>query len=148
MRKVAQLRAGRRHLFELQLRRSGFLLVDGAQPAPVELNAGSDLGLLEPCAASGEVMVPDLCKQPKQPSGRWCWVYSADEGAVDSLAIGVHAAAQVKSGYADRRSIRAGSSGTVFSNAQTGTITVKTTGKRGLLRHSLLRQRLREWSLN
>jgi hypothetical protein len=34
MRKVAQLEAERRHLFELQLRQSGFLLVDGAQPAP------------------------------------------------------------------------------------------------------------------
>jgi len=36
MRKVAQLEAERRHLFELQLRQSGFLLVDGSQRAPVE----------------------------------------------------------------------------------------------------------------
>ena len=36
MRKVAQLEAERRHMFELQLRQSGFLLVDGSQPAPVE----------------------------------------------------------------------------------------------------------------
>jgi heavy metal translocating P-type ATPase len=34
MRKVAQLEAERRHRFEMQLRRSGFLLVDGAQPTP------------------------------------------------------------------------------------------------------------------
>jgi heavy metal translocating P-type ATPase len=34
MRKVAQLEAERRHQFEIQLRQSGFLLVDGAQPAP------------------------------------------------------------------------------------------------------------------
>jgi len=37
MRKVAQLEAERRHQFELQLRQSGFLLVDGAQPAPADL---------------------------------------------------------------------------------------------------------------
>jgi heavy metal translocating P-type ATPase len=37
MRKVAQLEAERRHRFEMQLRRSGFLLVDGAQPAPPDL---------------------------------------------------------------------------------------------------------------
>lgn len=36
MRKVAQLEAERRHLFELQLRQSGFLLVDGSQLAPAE----------------------------------------------------------------------------------------------------------------
>jgi hypothetical protein len=37
MRRVAQLEAERRHLFETQLRQSGFLLVDGAQPAPPTL---------------------------------------------------------------------------------------------------------------
>jgi heavy metal translocating P-type ATPase len=36
MRKVTQLEAERRNLFEMQLRQSGFLLVDGAQPAPAE----------------------------------------------------------------------------------------------------------------
>src|SRR5207302_5091662 len=36
MRKVAQLEAERRHLFEMQLRQSGFLLVDGSQPTPVK----------------------------------------------------------------------------------------------------------------
>jgi heavy metal translocating P-type ATPase len=36
MRKVAQLEAERRHQFEMQLRQSGFLLVDGAQPAPAD----------------------------------------------------------------------------------------------------------------
>ncbi|MBV8334529.1 MAG: heavy metal translocating P-type ATPase, partial [Alphaproteobacteria bacterium] len=60
MRKVAQLEAERRHLFELQLRRSGFLLVDGAQPTPAEFNHGSDLGFLQARAASGEVLIPDL----------------------------------------------------------------------------------------
>ena len=33
MRKVAQLEAERRHMFEMQLRESGFLLVDGSPPA-------------------------------------------------------------------------------------------------------------------
>ena len=37
MRKVALLEAERRHQLEIQLRQSGFLLVDGAQPAPVDL---------------------------------------------------------------------------------------------------------------
>jgi hypothetical protein len=60
MRKVAQLEAERRHLFELQLRRSGFLLVDGAQPTPAEFNGSSDRKLLEACAASSEVTAPDL----------------------------------------------------------------------------------------
>ena len=36
MRKVAQLEAERRHSFEMQLRQSGFLLVDGAQPTPAD----------------------------------------------------------------------------------------------------------------
>jgi Cu2+-exporting ATPase len=41
MRKVAQLEAERRHLFELQLRQSGFLLVDGSQLAPAEAENGA-----------------------------------------------------------------------------------------------------------
>ena len=60
MRKVAQLEAERRHLFELQLRRSGFLLVDGSQPTPAEVNPSSNLELVEGRAVSGGVMVPDL----------------------------------------------------------------------------------------
>ena len=42
MRKVAQLEAERRHQFEIQLRQSGFLLVDGAQPAPTDLLRHAD----------------------------------------------------------------------------------------------------------
>jgi len=42
MRKVAQLEAERRHQFEIQLRQSGFLLVDGAQPAPADLLRHAD----------------------------------------------------------------------------------------------------------
>ena len=42
MRKVAQLEAERRDQFEIQLRQSGFLLVDGAQPAPVDLLRHAD----------------------------------------------------------------------------------------------------------
>jgi heavy metal translocating P-type ATPase len=56
MRKVAQLEAERRHLFELQLRRSGFLLADGSQPAPVKAEGDADRGL----AALGDV-------EPLQP---------------------------------------------------------------------------------
>jgi P-type E1-E2 ATPase len=47
MRKVAQLEAERRHLFELQLRQSGFLLVDGSQPAPAE---AEDSAAFEPAS--------------------------------------------------------------------------------------------------
>src|SRR5258708_25080535 len=54
MRKVAQLEAERRHLFELQLRQSGFLLVDGSKPAPVEVNGSADLGPVEARASLGE----------------------------------------------------------------------------------------------
>ncbi len=54
MRKVAQLEAERRHLFELQLRQSGFLLVDGSKPAPVEVNGSADLGPVEARASAGE----------------------------------------------------------------------------------------------
>jgi Cu2+-exporting ATPase len=42
MRKVSRLEAERRHQFEMQLRRSGFLLVDGAQPAPRDLARSAD----------------------------------------------------------------------------------------------------------
>src|SRR6516225_3620712 len=42
MRKVVQLEAERRHQFEIQLRQSGFLLVDGAQPTPADLVHGAD----------------------------------------------------------------------------------------------------------
>jgi heavy metal translocating P-type ATPase len=59
MRKVAQLEAERRHLFELQLRQSGFLLVDGSQPAPVEVNSSTDPGPVEARASSGEAAAPD-----------------------------------------------------------------------------------------
>jgi P-type E1-E2 ATPase len=48
MRKVAQLEAERRHLFELQLRQNGFLLVDGSQPAPAE---AEDSAAFEPADA-------------------------------------------------------------------------------------------------
>lgn len=54
MRKVAQLEAERRHLFELQLMRSGFLLVDGSQPTPVGDEGIADLGLAEARAAPSE----------------------------------------------------------------------------------------------
>jgi len=54
MRKVAQLEAERRHLFELQLRQSGFLLVDGSKPAPVEVNGSADLEPVEARASAGE----------------------------------------------------------------------------------------------
>ena len=43
MRKVAQLEAERRHQFEIQLRQSGFLLVDGAQLSPTDLLGSADL---------------------------------------------------------------------------------------------------------
>ena len=42
MRKVAQLEAERRHSFEMQLRQSGFLLVDGAQPTPADTMHSAD----------------------------------------------------------------------------------------------------------
>jgi hypothetical protein len=54
MRKVAQLEAERRHLFELQLMQSGFLLVDGSQPTPVGGEGTADLGLAEARAALSE----------------------------------------------------------------------------------------------
>ena len=54
MRKVAQLEAERRHLFELQLMQSGFLLVDGSQPTPVGGEGAADLGLAEAPAALSE----------------------------------------------------------------------------------------------
>jgi Cu2+-exporting ATPase len=54
MRKVAQLEAERRHMFEMQLRESGFLLVDGSQPAPTELEGNADPGPAEALAALGE----------------------------------------------------------------------------------------------
>ncbi|HEX4617304.1 MAG TPA: heavy metal translocating P-type ATPase, partial [Stellaceae bacterium] len=55
MRKVAQLEAERRHLFELQLRQSGFLLVDGSQPAPVEAEKSAVFEL----ADAGKVLAED-----------------------------------------------------------------------------------------
>jgi hypothetical protein len=55
MRKVAQLEAERRHLFELQLRQSGFLLVDGSQPAPVEAEENAAFELAE----AGKVLAED-----------------------------------------------------------------------------------------
>jgi Cu2+-exporting ATPase len=54
MRKVAQLEAERRHMFEMQLRESGFLLVDGSQPAPTEIEDSADPGPAEALAALGE----------------------------------------------------------------------------------------------
>jgi len=42
MRKVAQLEAERRHQFEMQLRQSGFVLVDGSRPAATEREGGAD----------------------------------------------------------------------------------------------------------
>jgi P-type E1-E2 ATPase len=57
MRKVAQLEAERRHLFELQLRQSGFLLVDGSQPAPVEVN-GAAFPLADAGLAVAEIEAP------------------------------------------------------------------------------------------
>ena len=56
MRKVAQLEAERRHLFELQLRQSGFLLVDGAQPAPAEVEGSAHSALVEAAAAFGDTL--------------------------------------------------------------------------------------------
>jgi Cu2+-exporting ATPase len=58
MRKVAQLEAERRHLFELQLRQSGFLLVDGSQPAPVEAekSAAFELADAGKVLAEGEAL--------------------------------------------------------------------------------------------
>jgi heavy metal translocating P-type ATPase len=58
MRKVAQLEAERRHLFELQLRESGFLLVDGSQPAPAEGKGGVDPAPAEALTARGEAESP------------------------------------------------------------------------------------------
>jgi heavy metal translocating P-type ATPase len=54
MRKVAQLEAERRHMFEMQLRESGFLLVDGSQPAPAEIEGSADPASAEALAALGE----------------------------------------------------------------------------------------------
>jgi hypothetical protein len=54
MRKVAQLEAERRHLFELQLRQSGFLLVDGSQLAPAEIENSCDPAPAEELAALGD----------------------------------------------------------------------------------------------
>jgi Cu2+-exporting ATPase len=54
MRKVAQLEAERRHMFEMQLRESGFLLVDGSQPAPTEIEGSADPAPAEALAALGE----------------------------------------------------------------------------------------------
>jgi Cu2+-exporting ATPase len=58
MRKVAQLEAERRHRFEMQLRRSGFLLVDGAQPAPSDPMRGNDLVPAETIAELRRVAPP------------------------------------------------------------------------------------------
>ena len=55
MRKVAQLEAERRHLFATQLRQSGFLLVDGAQPAPADPLGSTDPAPAETLAAPGGV---------------------------------------------------------------------------------------------
>src|SRR6202048_3891960 len=54
MRKVAQLEAERRHLFELQLRQSGFLLVDGLQLAPAEIESSCDPAPVKQLAALGD----------------------------------------------------------------------------------------------
>jgi heavy metal translocating P-type ATPase len=54
MRKVAQLEAERRHMFEMQLRESGFLLDDGSQPAPTEIKGNADPAPAEALAALGE----------------------------------------------------------------------------------------------
>jgi Cu2+-exporting ATPase len=54
MRKVAQLEAERRHMFEMQLRESGFLLIDGSQPAPTEIEDSADRAPAEALAALGE----------------------------------------------------------------------------------------------
>jgi heavy metal translocating P-type ATPase len=54
MRKVAQLEAERRHMFEMQLRESGFLLVDGSQPAPTEIEGSAVPAPAEALAALGE----------------------------------------------------------------------------------------------
>jgi Cu2+-exporting ATPase len=55
MRKVARLEAERRHRFEMQLRRSGFLLIDGAQPAPSDPVRGTGPVPAETIAASRRV---------------------------------------------------------------------------------------------
>jgi len=55
MRKVAKLEAERRHRFEMQLRRSGFLLIDGAQPAPSDPVRGADPAPAETIVASRRV---------------------------------------------------------------------------------------------
>jgi hypothetical protein len=55
MRKVAKLEAERRHRFEMQLRRSGFLLIDGAQPAPSDPVPGAGPVPAETIAASRRV---------------------------------------------------------------------------------------------
>jgi Cu2+-exporting ATPase len=55
MRKVAQLEAERRHLFEIQLRQSGFLLVDGTQPAPADAMRSAEQAHLDTIAASGGI---------------------------------------------------------------------------------------------
>jgi len=54
MRKVAQLEAERRHMFEMQLRESGFLLIDGSQPAPTEIEDSADRAPAASLAALGE----------------------------------------------------------------------------------------------
>jgi len=54
MRKVAQLEAERRHMFELQLRQSGFLLIDGSQPGPVEAEESAAFELAEAGKVSAE----------------------------------------------------------------------------------------------
>jgi Cu2+-exporting ATPase len=62
MRKVAQLEAERRHLFELQLRQSGFLLVDGSQPAPAGVEGSAGSAPVEELAVSSEVeTLPAAC---------------------------------------------------------------------------------------
>jgi len=55
MRKVAQLEAERRHQFEIQLRQSGFLLVDGAQPAPADASRHADPAAVGSIAAMDRV---------------------------------------------------------------------------------------------
>ena len=63
MRKVAQLEAERRHLFEMQLRQSGFLLVDGSQPAPATNRGAIDAGPTPALAAPGEAEVSDAARE-------------------------------------------------------------------------------------
>ena len=62
-RKVAQLEAERRHLFEMQLRQSGFLLVDGSQPAPATNRGAIDAGPTLALAAPGEAEVSDAARE-------------------------------------------------------------------------------------